>query len=495
MIEAFLEEPSRDDIPSIELQPDTSIPTDPDPDQETPSADMFFLPWALDQNPPGPFPELVPWQSPSPREEEEGVDPVLQPTVAALTSLHAALAATTTNGSSRGDAFDPALAGRVFTRSNRDIFLPTYFRFTHRHFPLIHRPTFDPAVSAPALVLAVFLCGALYVPPRDCVLAVRGCFPLAEEYVFRRLEELVRLHEHEHEHEHGERGAKPRAGKELERYDPERERETYETLQAALLVHGAQFMMNNPAARSTAWAARSPALVGAVRRLGLTNARQTQSPDLEAGEIDWGRWVRDEVRIRISNAVFLTDWQQCSVFHLPVLSTFHEMTADMPSLPNLWEAKDAAEFRAAIEANGRGCWRRSASLRDCTDALVAESWSGVKGFPLKNLTCLDHLILSTAVHVMIGSARFVSLLRPCIPVLRRAIDRWQELWHATVSQIDDEELRTSGFFRHCGEYGWLARALLKESLEGKDRDSPYYRRIGHATPKELHDLLRKLREG
>ncbi|AEO57307.1 hypothetical protein MYCTH_2303305 [Thermothelomyces thermophilus ATCC 42464] len=493
MIEAFLEEPSRDDIPSIELQPDTSIPTDPD--QETASADMFFLPWALDQNPPGPFPELVPWQSPSLREEEEGVDSVLQPTVAALTSLHAALAATTTttNGSSRGDAFDPALAGRVFTRSNRDIFLPIYFRFTHRHVPLIHRPTFDPAASAPALVLAVFLCGALYAPPRDCVLAVRGCFPLAEEYVFRRLEGLLRLHEHEHEH--SERDAEPRAGKESERYDPERERETYETLQAALLVHGAQFMMNDPAARSTAWAARWPALVGAVRRLGLTSARQTQSPDAEAGEIDWGRWVRDEVRIRISNAVFLTDWQQCGVFHLPVLSTFHEMTADMPSLPDLWEAKDAAEFRAAIEANGRGCWRRSASLRDCTDALVAESWSGVKGFPLKNLTCLDHLILSTAIHVMIGSARFVSLLRPCIPVLRRAIDRWQELWHATVSKIDDEELRTSGFFRHCGEYGWLARALLKESLEGKDRDSPYYRRIGHATPKELHDLLRKLREG
>lgn len=95
---------------------------------------------------------------------------------------------------------------------------------------------------------------------------------------------------------------------------------------------------------------------------------------------------------------------------------------------------------------------------------------------------------------MIGSARFVSLLRPCIPVLRRAVDRWQELWHATISQLDREQLRTSGFFRHCGEYGWVARAFLKESLDGKDKETPYYRRIGHDTPRELHDLLRKLRE-
>ncbi|KAL2158174.1 hypothetical protein VTH06DRAFT_4742 [Thermothelomyces fergusii] len=486
MIEAFLEEPSRGDTPSIELRPDGSSPTDPD--QGAASADMFFLPWALDQNPPVPFPELASWQIANdnnnnnrPREEEEGeeeeedVDPVLQPAVAALASLHGATTTTNSPPRRRGAGFDAALAGRVFTRANRDLFLQNYFRFTHRHFPLVHRPSFDPAASAPALVLAVLLCGALFAPPRDCVLALRACFPLAEEYVFARLDALVRPREEPRE-----------SGRPAER---ERERETHETLQAALLVHGAQFMMNDPAARSASWPARWPALIGAVRRLGLTSARHAQSSDLGADEVDWRRWVRDEVRIRICNAVFLTDWQQCGVFHMPVLSTFHEMTADMPSLPDLWEAKDAAEFRAAIEANGRGCWRRSASLRDCTDALVAESWSGVDGFPLRNLTCLDHLILSTAIHVMIGSARFVSLLRPCIAVLRRAIDRWEELWHATISQIDDEELRTSGFFRHCGEYSWLGRAFLKRSLAGKDRDSPYFRRIGHDTPKELHDLL------
>jgi hypothetical protein len=62
-----------------------------------------------------------------------------------------------------------------------------------------------------------------------------------------------------------------------------------------------------------------------------------------------------------------------------------------------------------------------------------------------------------------------------------------------VSHMNNEQLRISGFPRHCGEYSWLARALLKYSLEGKDKSSPYFLRIGHETPRELHDLLRELR--
>lgn len=95
---------------------------------------------------------------------------------------------------------------------------------------------------------------------------------------------------------------------------------------------------------------------------------------------------------------------------------------------------------------------------------------------------------------MIGVSRLVSVLQTTIPAIQRATDRWQELWQESVSRLDDEELRTSGLVRHCGEYCWLARALLQHAQEGKDRASPYYQRIGHETPKELHDLLRELRD-
>lgn len=94
---------------------------------------------------------------------------------------------------------------------------------------------------------------------------------------------------------------------------------------------------------------------------------------------------------------------------------------------------------------------------------------------------------------MIGTARLQLLLQSSIPVFQRATDRWQELWRATVSHLDDETLRMSGFVRHCGEFCWLAKALLEHALAGKDKTTPYFQRIGHETRKELHDLLRELR--
>jgi hypothetical protein len=96
--------------------------------------------------------------------------------------------------------------------------------------------------------------------------------------------------------------------------------------------------------------------------------------------------------------------------------------------------------------------------------------------------------------MMIGAARLLSMLQSGIPTFQRATDRWEEIWRQTVSQFDEEELRMSGLVRHAGEFCWLAKAMLKHSLEGRDKASPYYQRIGHKSLKELHNLLRELRE-
>lgn len=114
------------------------------------------------------------------------------------------------------------------------------------------------------------------------MLAVRGFFAVVEEWVFRRLEGLVE-------------GVEGGGGGGGIGEDGEREMELYGTFQAALLIHGAQFIMNNPALRSRAWATRRPALVVAARRLGLTRARHACHGE---GGVDWGRWVREETRIR-----------------------------------------------------------------------------------------------------------------------------------------------------------------------------------------------------
>lgn len=398
MVGAFLDEPSRgDDGLDIEIASNTDIDTNET--QETAGInDGLFFPWTFGELYPDPFPDpfpdlnpFDPYRYPNP----EGIDPALQPIISDLQSLHTTL--TTTEPSSYTGTFDPALAAQVFTRANREAFLPTYFRNTHKHMPLIHRPSFSAETSAPPLVLAVFLCGALYAPPRDCVLAIPAFFHITEEWVFRRLEGLLNL---AYECEAGEA-----------ELDLKTEMELYETFQAAKLVQGAQFLMNNPGAQSRAWVGRKPALVQAVRRLGLTGARHTQEVGPgTGGRVDWVRWVRDETRIRyvfvvlvlalvvlasiaddarIATWLYLADGQEGGVFHVPALMTVHEMAAEMPSLSELWEANDAAEFETAIAARGEDCWRRSASLRDCMAALMDDSWSGVDGFPLKHLTMPD----------------------------------------------------------------------------------------------------------
>jgi hypothetical protein len=89
----------------------------------------------------------------------------------------------------------------------------------------------------------------------------------------------------------------------------------------------------------------------------------------------------------------LGDWQQAGTMHQPSFMMIQEMTGSVPCSRELWEANDAAKFELAIAAKGGG-WHRSASLRDCMIALMAESWSGVEGFPLKGLLLLDlHIIV------------------------------------------------------------------------------------------------------
>ncbi len=98
---------------------------------------------------------------------------------------------------------------------------------------------------------------------------------------------------------------------------------------------------------------------------------------------------------RIATWTLLTDWQEGGVLHRPGLMTTYEMTGELPGLEELWEANDAAEFEVVVARKGQNCWRRSGSLRDCVDAFMADPWSGVAGFPLKNVTMHDLYICIT----------------------------------------------------------------------------------------------------
>ncbi|KAL2021720.1 hypothetical protein VTK56DRAFT_6663 [Thermocarpiscus australiensis] len=469
MVEAFFDEPGRDDdAPSVVLQSDTDPGFSAD-FLEGVVAGTGFFPWEFGQLPQDTTLEDGTGNSvPQQRDcnATDGINPALAPIIDELKQLHDTLRAT---DASYDGTFDTDLARQIFlSSSNREMFVSAYFRHTHRDRPFLHRPSFSPDTSSPVLLLAVSLCGSLYTPPRDSVLAIPSFFRIAEEYAFRNLEtQLARRQE---------------TGDDTQ--------ELYEAVQAALLIHGLQFVTHKPAAQRRSRVIRRPALVAAVRALGLTAAKHSQTGERP----DWGQFIRDETRIRLATWTLLADWQQSGVHHLPPLMTVHEMNGDLPCLNELWEANDAAEFEAVVAARGKGCWRRSASLRLCVDALMGDHWSGVEHFPLSHVSIHDLNLLIFALHSVIACARLMTLLRSSASAILRALDRWQELWRATAGTLDAEHLRRSGFVRHSGELHWLARKLVEHSLSGKDKTSAYLQGVDHETLNELHEFLRELRD-
>jgi hypothetical protein len=287
MVDVFRQEPDVGDIPNVTLQPETSL--NGIENQTFAPGDGFFLSWMFGQTDPDPFADFSSFpvsQIDYPSSSSEEIDPFLEPIISDLERLHTTCAATDL---SYDGTFEAALAKQIFTRSNRETFLPTYFRYTHIHMPLVHRPSFSAETSSPALVLAIFLCGALYSPPRDCVLAIPAFYRVAEEYIFRKLDAQVKRFQQR-------RGGEESSGDAAEDLVRAQEMEVYETLQAALLIHGAQFLMNTGDARSRSWKVRGT-IADAVRKLELTRARHTQGGG-GTERVDWARFIRDETRIR-----------------------------------------------------------------------------------------------------------------------------------------------------------------------------------------------------
>lgn len=164
-----------------------------------------------------------------------------------LSTLHSHLSATEP---SYHRAFDPEVAQSVFAPHSLRNFTTTFFRLSHIYVPVVHMPSFGSEETSTALLLAVVLAGATRSPPRDDALSAKGFLRLAEEYAFRHLKDLMAE-------------------------DPAPTRSMVEALQAALLIHHIQFLMNSVETRRRNRTQRLPALVSAVRRLGLSQIRHS----------------------------------------------------------------------------------------------------------------------------------------------------------------------------------------------------------------------------
>lgn len=176
--------------------------------------------------------------------------------VADLRTLHLSLVS---KDASYDEPFGEASVRQALSADSLIRFTTTYFQRSHHHIPIVHRQSFGSHDTATTLLLAVAHAGALRSPPRDDALVIRGLARLFEEYIFRRLEDMMSTYGV---------SASPLESKWL-----------LETLQAAILINNVQLMINNVATRRRIRTRRHPILVSAVRRLGPFAIRHSPHGD------------------------------------------------------------------------------------------------------------------------------------------------------------------------------------------------------------------------
>lgn len=155
----------------------------------------------------------------------------------------------------------------VFCAERLRFYTAAFFRLTHVHFPLVHYPTFGTSQTSQYLILAVAIFGASRSAPFRHTMQVKQFAPLAEEFIFRGLEELIR--------------APPRR----------LSLEQLQTLQAAVAVTNLMINHNDWSLRERARLKRLPTLIYTVRRFKLTAA-------LSEPTLDWQQFIYNETGIR-----------------------------------------------------------------------------------------------------------------------------------------------------------------------------------------------------
>lgn len=205
---------------------------------------------------------LVPGLSPS---SAEGMEDTSMYLINALHDLHGELCA---NDPTYSEKFDVAAVTAALSPSNLKRFAATFFRLSHIHFPIVHIPSFGRTTSSKALLLILVIQGAFRSPPLDDVLTTRGLLRLAEEYIFRELQDSIAL------------------GSTQLPTQP-----TLEAMQAAVVLVYLLVINNSVSSRRQSRARRLPELAYAVRHYDLANVRHLP-------EEDWHLYIYRETCIR-----------------------------------------------------------------------------------------------------------------------------------------------------------------------------------------------------
>lgn len=384
--------------------------------------------------------------------------------------------------------------------------LAIFFRRQQLLAKMIHWPTFDARVVDLGLLLAIALCGVAYsqsspiakdppshpnslvqmgmqvhlhapVPPgtfpagnpAELVAAPAKMQPLAEEYIFRRLKEVC---------EDQEDGVFPRAADHIL---------PLETCQAAYLIVLLQISVNdkNNATRRRAMTKRQPALVDAIRRLGMmskiTHPRsQTPMPTPQPSgwqqDPPWKRFVYNESCTRLALWAMFTDGLLALFCNRPPTMSMAEMVGDLPCSDELWEAPTADTYGEicnrplmAQAQMGQLGQQQPPPQKPCVNLKSVMAGLMSDNDNMYTAVCADltvfHLYaVAGALQFAVFSCRAQSMLDSMGPKLIKALDRWERLWDAALANVPADEQRWLGVAKHSPEFARIARRIVHASM-------------------------------
>ncbi|TQV97897.1 Fungal transcriptional regulatory protein [Cordyceps javanica] len=364
------------------------------------------------------------FSSSSSASSSEGMEDTSLLLVNALHDLHNELC---TGDPTYSEPFDVQAVSTALSATNLRRFAATFFRLSHVHFPIVHIPSFR-STSSRSLLLSLVIQGAFRSPPLDDVLTTRGLLRLAEEYVFRELQDSLAL------------------GTTRLPTTP-----TLEALQAALVIVYLLAINNSVSSRRQSRVRRIPELAWAVRHLDLMNVRHM--PDE-----DWQLFIYRETCIRVATWTAVADWHQCGMFRcMPIMATI-ELNCNHPCSTAVWDAADDAEFALAMAQERRfrnthrspssaSCSTSSSStpgsvqsnIRQFIDVLMADVWNRVEQCPRDSYNIHDLATAIVALSNVAITADIMSIMPFTAPALLRSLARWQDLWKDLTSELEREK--------------------------------------------------------
>ncbi|KAH7010525.1 hypothetical protein EDB80DRAFT_715004 [Ilyonectria destructans] len=347
-----------------------------------------------------------------------------------------------------------------FTCTNFHRLMMVFFRRQQLLAGMIHWPTFDPSKVDLGLLLAIALCGLAYsyksAESLEFAPTAGVIQKLAEKYIFRRLKQC--------------RGR-------------DESRLALEGCQAAYLMIILQIGVNDGETRRRAITKRQPALVDALRRLGMISSKP-YSPTLKAG---WHAFAYRESCTRLVAWAFFTDGLLALFCSSPPNTTVSEMSGDLPCRDELWDADCSTSF--AAEQNEGEPLLQPPSMKDLVAALLDDEWEDNPTAAYQSLTVFHLYAAIGAFQFVLFNYRANILPRSFGSVLLRALNRWELLWSVAINQVAPGQQGWLGVAKYSPEFALISRRIVEVCNTEEGRRSKYLQCTAEYDLQVFHEFM------